>query len=468
MLKPLKYPLMFCALCAVAFPARAQPATPQEESATDKRLRALENRILELETPPPPPVPVATDPFSYGDFTWLNGNSRQHKRVLDTPYFTPQIDMDVNYTASNWHPNDNTVVGSTSLARNNEVELNFLGVGGDLHYGNVRGRFILQFGTRSTVVPRNDFSVTRGQFDLANAYRYISEAYGGYHLDILHGVNVDVGIFMSYVGLNSYDNFENWVYQPSFTSDNTPWFFNGMRIQAFLTDRLKVELWLINGWQTYGKFNNWPGVGAQVAYRPWEFVSFVSNNYVGTDTSTKEHRYRFHSDDSFQLRYLNLPGSLIDKAAFSITVDVGLENGDGVTALGGSDGPAQRFISGMVYNRVWLFNDRVGWTVGGGIIHNPGRYLALLPTGQALAKFDTSPGTQFDGWDASTTFDLMPMENITWRLEFVHRETKLPYFAGTGGVTSPDGYVTTAIPEGWVPDQRTSETRMILAMLFRL
>jgi hypothetical protein len=30
--------------------------------------------------------------------------------------------------------------------------------------------------------------------------RYLSEAYGGYHWDKLNGINVDAGIFMSYVG----------------------------------------------------------------------------------------------------------------------------------------------------------------------------------------------------------------------------------------------------------------------------
>ena len=79
------------------------------------------------------------------------------------------------------------------------------------------------------MVPRNDLSANRGQFDLATVYRYVREAYAGYHWDALHGINLDVGIFMSYVGLFSYDNFENWAYQPSYTSDNTPWFFNGVR-----------------------------------------------------------------------------------------------------------------------------------------------------------------------------------------------------------------------------------------------
>ncbi|MCE1166057.1 MAG: porin [Bacteroidetes bacterium] len=407
------------------------------------------------------------EPFAFGDFTWLNGNDRRHSLLLDTKYFTGSFMLDMNYTLSNHHPVDNTVVGSTALARNNEFQVSFASIGGDFHYNNVRGRIMLQLGTRATVVPRNDFSTARGQFDLSNAYRYLSEAYAGYHFNALNGINLDAGIFMSYVGLFSYYNCENWAYQPSFTSDNTPWFFNGMRLQIFPSDKLKLEFWLINGWQSYAKFNNLPGVGMQFLYRPKENISLLSNNYIGTDTPDKTGRTRFHTDNSFQLRYLNRPDRFLDRAAFSITGDLGFENGDGVSPFGTGGTPEQNFISGMIYNRMWFANDKIGWTFGGGFIHNPGRYLVLLPTGAAGQLFDGSPGTKFDGWDISTTLDWMPDENIIWRLEFVHREASIPYFAGHGGVTSPNGYNGTPVPEGWMPDQVKSESRIIFALLCR-
>jgi len=45
----------------------------------------------------------------------------------------------------------------------------------------------------------------------------------------------------------------------------------------------------------------------------------------------------------------------------------------------------------------------------------------------------------------------MPVEQVIYDLEFNHRQTSVPYFAGHGGVTSPDGYITTSIPTGWRP-----------------
>ncbi len=145
---------------APAPPPPANPAPPTEPAA-----------------PPPPPtapppgagaptetaaVPPAddrpSDPFAFGDFSWLNGSNRQHKALLDSPIFTGSLLLDVNYTNSHNMPIDNTVVGSTSLSRNNEVTLAFLGFGGDFHYEHARARLMTQFGTRSVLVPRNDFS----------------------------------------------------------------------------------------------------------------------------------------------------------------------------------------------------------------------------------------------------------------------------------------------------------------------
>ena len=435
---------------------------------------SLSRHFVELLKKTDTAITTASEPFAWGDFTWMNGTDRQKSALLDSKYFTGTFTADVNYTQSNHHPIDNTVVGSTALARDREFTVSFLGFGGDFHWNNVRGRVLTQFGTRSTVVPRNDFSQYRGQYELASAYRYLSEAYGGYHFNVWHGINVDAGIFMSYVGLFSYNNFENWGYQPSFTSDNTPWFFNGLRVQTFPTDKLKIELWIINGWQSYGKFNKMPGVGFQVRYSPKENINYVSNGYVGKDAAGLPDRIRWHSDNSFLLRYYNNPGAKgVTRAAFSLTGDIGIENGGGVTPFGNSKtgAPAQNFISGMVYNRLW-FGEHFAWTVGGGFMHNPGRYLVLAPTGDASPippvgthPFTLNPGDKFDSWDASTTLNFMPNDYITWVVEAVYRHANVPYFAGPGGVTSPDGYVTTPISGGWQPDLVKSEARYVLAMI---
>ena len=139
----------------------------------------------------------------------------------------------MNFTEDGNQPKDHSLGGSTETFRNNEVALEQLSFGGDLRVNNVRGRVLTMFGLFSTTTPRNDGSAGVGQWNYNDAYRYVSEAWGGYHFNVNHGLNVDAGIFVSYIGLFSYYNFDNWTYQPSFVSSNTPWFFNGVRVQWF-------------------------------------------------------------------------------------------------------------------------------------------------------------------------------------------------------------------------------------------
>ncbi|MGC1105072.1 MAG: outer membrane beta-barrel protein, partial [Candidatus Acidiferrales bacterium] len=237
------------------------PASDSAPAATGTSESSPVTSTAQESTPASPAAtqkPAKIAPFSDHDWTWLNGNPRTETPAFDSKFFTPEIRADTTYTYDFNHPSDHSMGGSSEIFRSQEVQLEQLGVGGDFHYDDVHARLMTQFGMYSVTTPRNDASPGNGQWDLADAYRYISEAYGGYHWDALHGVNIDAGIFMSYIGLFSYYNFDNWAYQPSYVSSNTPWFFNGVRIQIFPTAHLKIEPWFINGWQAYGSANHTP------------------------------------------------------------------------------------------------------------------------------------------------------------------------------------------------------------------
>jgi hypothetical protein len=416
------------------------------------------------------------DPFSDWDWTWLNGNPRTKEAAFDSKFFTPEIRADVTYTYDFNKPVDNTISGSSEIFRSNEIQLEQLGLGGDFHYDNVRARFMTQFGMYSETTPRNDPSPAKGQWDLDTAYRYLAEAYGGYHINALNGINVDAGIFLSYIGLFSYYNFDNWAYQPSYVSSNTPWFFNGLRVQIFPNPHLKIEPWFINGWQSYGSANSRKGLGGQIKWTPRPWVNVISNNYgLGHDDLYIPNRGRIHTDDSIEIKYYDRPENLLDKMAFSFTGDMGCEFGPSTTTSAGAYlqgvschgntkdrnsigatsadenfapgiNPKQSFIGYMLYNRMWFKKDRYGLTLGGGQINNPGRYLVLDPpingeTAESAAinapYFTGNPSDPFRAWDSSITFDYMPRQYITFRWEYDYRHASVPYWSGRGGVTPP-------------------------------
>jgi len=459
-------------LAAIGFtPMLRLSAIPLQQTA-DSNVVASSEAAAPVEEP-------KKEPFAFADFTWLTGSPRTSESPLDSKAFTGEFRADVNFTNSFNHPKDDTISGSSEVFRSGEVQVTQLGIGGDFHYQNARGRLMTQFGMYSETTPRNDASPARGQWQLDNAYRYISEAYGGYHFDKMNGINVDAGIFMSYIGLDSYYQFDNWVYQPSYVSSNTPWFFNGLRVQIFPSEKLKIEPWIINGWQSYGKFNKAPGLGMQVLWRPSGAWSILANNYWGTDTLGNPDRKRVHTDDSIQFKYLDTPDKKISKAAATLTIDAGCEYG----ALGGTSctannpaNPKQYFLGFMLYNRLWFHHDRYGFTLGTGAINNPGRYLVLMPPINGATAFSgtpyftANPGDQFKAFDASATFDIMPNQFTTFRFEYNDRGSNVPYFSGAGGVTPPGGNVAPAgsfVP-GWAPDLRKQERRFTLALLVKL
>jgi hypothetical protein len=422
-----------------------------------------------------PGTPEKPEPFSFADFGWLNGTSRVTTPPFDTKFFTPEIRTDFTYWHDFANPHDDTIGGSAEMFRSSEFQLTMLGVGGDFHYDNVMARVMTQVGMYSQTQPRNDASPARGQWDLSDAYRYLSEAYAGYHFNALDGINVQGGIFLSYIGLFSWYNFDNWAYQPSYVSSNTPFFFNGMRVQIFPNQHLKIEPWLINGWQSYGRFNGRPGLGFQVLWQPNGKLSVVSNGYgVGEDTLGVPGRVRYHSDSSVQYMYYQNPDRVIDRMAFSVTGDIGCEHGGGVSCTGDSaQGPKQSFLGYMFYNRMWLHKNLYGFTVGGGQINNPGRYLVLLPPINGATAisgtpyFTENPGQPFKAWDISTTFDYMPSQYITFRLEYDHRHASVPYFSGSGGVTPPGGNTGApgSLVPGWSPDLVNTQNTLGMAIM---
>jgi hypothetical protein len=468
--------------------AVAAAASPAPSPATAAPAAVAQGTLPEaLQAPAPgPDVDLQTPWADVGYVGWMNGTPREKNPIFDTKLFTPEVRLDMNYLQSGNHPIDHTIVGSTEEFRSGEFQIEQVSFGGDFHWEGVKARFLSMFGMFATTTPRNDASSAVGQWDLDDAYRYFSEANAGYHFDVNHGLNVDLGVFVSYIGLFSYYNYDNWTYQPSFVSSNTPWFFNGLRVQWWPTQNLKIEPWLINGWQSYAKFNSKPGFGGQILWIPNDSLKLVFNSYsIGqdnlscqansstgmgtTDTLCQPQNggnpnaavgsyvgaggpvdwsrvKRIHEDDSIEVKYYDAHGkggAGVSKMAFSYTLDIGCEYGGGVTCSNGKN--KENFLGMMLYDRTWFHNDLYAVTLGGGFMNNPGRYLALTPpiNGATAASgspyFTQQPGQKLYQWDSQLNLQYMPKDWITWWTEATFRHSSVPYWSGSGGVTPPGG-----------------------------
>lgn len=414
---------------------------------------------------------ISRTPFDGMNLGWINGQNRQrHYPLTMTDKKTGEtivtgvayLDTYFNYDLND--PVDNTHASSSSIGRHKEFTLNLASLGLETNYKNAIGRIWLQYGQFASIVQELDGSVGRGKNTNISNLKNIREATAGYHFNKWYGINLETGIFMSYIGLESYLAQENWNYQRSMVSDFTPFYFSGVRVQAFPSKLFKTELWLINGWQSYNSWNKSIGIGNSNCWRPNENLQLVGNFYLGRDS--RANILRFHHDNSIVARYYKRsPTKGLSQAAFSINHHYGFQEGAGVN-------PSSHNMTGVaVANRLWFNQNKLGFTLRGDYLTNPGLYLALNPSTVIPNDYTDAiaavPKQKLKICQATATFDIMPNDYFTLRLEYGYRKSNVPYFAGKGGTTSPDGWIDTPAVF-WRPDLKKDESRVTLAMNFRL
>lgn len=416
---------------------------------------------------------TAKIPFNGMELGWINGQTRQTDFPLtladkdDEAILTGVVLVDGYYNYNFNRPIDNTHTVSSSIGRTGEFAINQASIGIESNYKNAIGRLWLQYGQLGSIVQDMDASVNHGRHTSISNLKYIREAAAGYHFNKWYGINVELGMFMSYIGLESYVLNENWSYQRSMACDFTPFYFTGARLQLYPSRKLKTEVWLLNGWQSYNSFNQGLGLGSSTYYRPNENLQLVANFYIaGRDTRNNPGLLRFHHDHSLVGRYYrNKAGNGISQAAFSVNNHYGFQAGNGVK-------PSQQYLLGTsLANRLWIAKNKVAITLRGDYVTNPGLYLAFSPSPVNNNSFNTEialvPKQQLKLYQATATFDIMPNDFFTFRVEYGCRHANVPYFAGPGGTTSPDGWIDTPI-SSWKPDLVKNENRLTVAVSCRL
>ena len=153
---------------------------------------------------------IAKVPFDGMDLTWINGQSRISNSILCLKdkktgeaiiTGTGYLDADYNYSFAN--PIDNTNTISSTIGRHNEVHINLASVGVDVAYKNMIGRILLQYGAMQHIVQELDESVYRGRNTGTGNLKFIREGAAGYHFNKWYGINIEAGIFMSNMSVES-------------------------------------------------------------------------------------------------------------------------------------------------------------------------------------------------------------------------------------------------------------------------
>lgn len=402
-------------------------------------------------------------PFDGMDLSWMNGQNRQKDFPLvvkdkeNSTIITgvALFDTYINYDFSN--PIDHTHNASATIGRNNEFTVNMASIGLEANYKNVIGRIYLQSGAMLNLMQDQDASVLRGNNNAISNLKNIREAAAGYHFNKWYGVNIEVGILPSFIGTESYNTQENWCYQRAMISEFTPYYFSGARLQVYPSKNFKTELWLVNGWQSYNAWNNRLGIGNSNYYRPNENTQLVANFYVGKDN--KIGNTRFHHDNSISYRYKHTSKGLISQAAVCLNTHYGFEGKNNV-------------IGAALSHRLWFKNNKLAWTLRVDALKNKGAYLAIAPCTQEINPYNIALSAMntpsLNVGQLTSTFDIMPNDFYTLRVEYAYRKSNVPYFAGRGGTTSPDGWQNTPVVGNWMPDLQKNNHSIRVAVNFRL
>lgn len=432
-----------------------------------------------------PPLDVCEPPFSAHDWTWLNGSNYQPASLLKLGPVTPTFFIDTDYAWQFANPVDHTIFPTTTAPRHSEFNLNLAYVGFevtgiDTALGAPLGRVELQFGSYIATIQGQDTTLTRGFFLANPTLSFVKQAAAGWHFHWLHGVNLELGIFPSYIALESYTPQENWSYTHPFVSDFTPYYFAGLRTQIFPKENRKLELWLINGWQSFGRWHDSLTGGYLYAVRPNRYLALTHTLYVGQDqtraSDPKNQSLRAYSDNHVQLLvYEDLGRDLFQRLAFALVADLGYEY-RGVHAgeeVAGSQTPPNGVIAGG------SLAARVEWTrlfmstVRADIFYDASAaVVAALPLGSPYTLPGNGSSTNRFEWlggGLAATFDCRPSPWLLARIEYSHRWANQPYFSGPKGITGPNGLPPSPDDTAaFSPDLRRTDDRLVLNVTLRM
>ena len=198
-------------------------------------------------------------------------------------------DTTVNLTIDGYYAyNFNHPVGRVNLLRaydvlSNEFSLNQASVIFD-HPADASegrrwgGRLDLQFGQATDTLQGNPLNEPRPQI-----YRNIFQAYGTYVAPIGKGLNVDFGKWFSSLGIEGNYTKDQINDSRAFWFDFLPFYHMGVRASYPLTDRFRLNYWVVNGTNQVEATNGFKDELFGFTAKPHRDVTWTMNYYLGQE-----------------------------------------------------------------------------------------------------------------------------------------------------------------------------------------
>jgi hypothetical protein len=318
-----------------------------------------------------------TEPLSFGGF-------------LDT-----YIAHDFNHLPTRYRPY------TTQPYYSDEGALNLGYVDATLTTERVHGRLAFQYG--SSVIA--NYAEEPHEF-----VRYLQEAYGG--ISISDTWKIDVGIFFSHLGMESWISRDDYTPSRSLIADYSPYYQTGVRSIHDLSERLHLELHVLRGWQNISDDRK-PCLGTQIAYLFDEKLRVLYNTFIG---------------DEDGLRVFN---NVVIKS--SVTENFGINSSFDLGAQKRSD-ESQAWWHGWAIVPHYRFNDT--YAIAGRVERYDDPHQIMI---------QTLSGKSFNTTGLSVNLDTTIIRNLIWRNEYRIFLSTNDVFPRHESFSASDSFVMTSL-----------------------
>lgn len=159
-----------------------------------------------------------------------------------------------------------------------------------------RGRIAIQGGDSV----KANYSSERERF-----FRYIQESSLGYKLS--DNLWLDTGIYLSHIGLESFNSRDNWNYTRSLVAEYSPYYETGAKLSYQYDEEWSGQLHVLKGWQNISNDRD-PALGMQVTWGPNKTYQFIYNNFIGNEHGLRVFneillKYAFNEDFNFGVQF---------------------------------------------------------------------------------------------------------------------------------------------------------------------
>lgn len=266
-------------------------------------------------------------------------------------------------------------------------------------------------------------AVATGQFGTSVDANYSAEEHEGikYLQEGYVGVSpaeklwVDVGVFLSHIGMENWRSRDNLSYTRSLIAEFSPYYESGVRVTYELSDATTVQLLAVNGWQNITHYDGrWAG-GSLVKH------SITPDTLVGWSTFIGR-----ESDQNRLFNDLYLTSAVTDRIKIGAAFDIGYQDTDpGQTDwwLGWTALASYRIIENLsLVARLEQYVDR-------------GNIIVSTPDSKPYSTIGYSFGADYEAY-----------KNLLWRNEirFFNARNQI-YQEGEDGLAAADSFFVTSL-----------------------